>query len=693
MKPPILKKKKSIKTIHNTKLTDNYSWVHQEDILDVLTNPKLLNSEVSSYLTKENNYTNFILKSEKKIQNLLFKEIKNKIKLADKTLPFIDKNYSYWTKTTTKGNYSIKLRKSLKTGKIEEIWNGDKEKKKLNSDYFGLGDLTVSHNDKILAYSLDLKGSEYYDIYLRNISSDKNLPDIIRETNGSIIFSYDDKYIFYSKLDKNHRSKSIYLHKIGATKKSDKLIYSESIERFSVSIYTTSDENFYIISSGDHATNKCYYLKKDLKSLKPLLFKDFKEDIIYSLDSWEGYFYIHTNEKALDFKIERIKHKIKNNKKEDFIKAKKNTIVGSYIILKDWFIWSERNNANQKIYAKNFKTNQVKEINFFEEEIKSISVSSYEKNKNSNKIYINYSAPRCPNKTFLYNLKNNAKKIVKKQIIPSGFNENNYLTERLYAITKNNVKVPITIIRHKNTKLDGKAKLLLYGYGSYGSSIGNSFSSAKFSLVDRGFIWANAHIRGGMECGMTWWKNGKMLKKKNTFEDYISCAEHLIKNKYTSKGKIIGMGGSAGGLLIGAVLNMRPDLFLAAIMAVPFVDSLTTNLDHSLPLTVGEFKEFGNAKKYKKHFKYIKSYAPYNNIKRQKYPHILVTTSLFDNRVLFDEPTKYVAKLRQFKTDKSILLLKTELAGGHGGKTGRDSGIEEVAFDYSFIFKVSKTKF
>ncbi len=688
MKPPILRKKKSLQTVHNTKLLDNYSWVHQKNILEVLTNPGLLNKEVKEYLDSENKYTQHILSNEKKNQKKLFNEIKGRIKLADETLPFIDKNYSYWSKTTEKGNYSIKLRKSLKTGKKEEIWNGNKENKKTKSSYFGLGDLTISHNDKLLAYSLDLKGSEYYNIYLRDINTSKNLKDIIEDTTGNLLFTYDDKYIIYSKLDKNHRAKTIFLHKIGTPQKLDKLIYQEKIDRFSVSIYPTSDEKFFIISSGDHATNKCYYLNSNLKSLKLTLFKDFKESITYSLDSWKGYFYNHTNDNAVDFKIERSKYTTLN-KVEVFIAPKKDTIIGSYLILNDWFIWSETKNANQRIYIKNFHNELLKEIDFFKDPIKSISISTYEKNKKSNYIYISFSSPKSPNKVFLYNIKNEKKKIVKKQSIPSGFNEENYITERIYALTKDKIKVPITIIRHKKTKLDGKAKVLLYGYGSYGSSIGNGFSSSKYSLIDRGIIWANAHIRGGMECGMKWWRTGKMLKKKNTFEDYICCAEFLIKNKYTSKGKVIGMGGSAGGLLMGAVINMKPNLFLAAILAVPFVDSLTTNLDHSLPLTVGEFKEFGNAKKYKKHFDYIKSYAPYNNIKRQKYPHLLVTTSLFDNRVLFDEPTKYVAKLRDYKKDKNILLLKTEMEGGHGGKTGRDSGIDEIAFDYSFILKIS----
>ena len=691
MKPPKLKRKKKIIKTHNNTVVDYYSWVHQKDILKVLSDPSKLNKEVKKYLEEENNYANLYLRDTKALQKKLFKEIKSKIKLADKSVPFKDKKYSYWTKTTEKGNYSIHLRKKHNQNKQEVFWDGDKEKSKHNSPYFGIGDLSVSFNDKILGYSLDLKGSEYYSIYLRNLKTKKNYDKVVKNTNGSIVFTYNNKNFFYIKLDKNHRSKEIYLHQINGKKQKDKLIYKESIERFSVRISTTSDEKFYVISSGDHSTNKCYLLPGNLSSLKPKLFKDFKENISLSLDSWNSNFYLHTNDGAENFKVIKSSHKTPLNFAE-VIASKKNTIIGMPILLKNWLVWIEKKNANYHIYVKNKKSFLIKEIKLFNDEVKQVSCSNYEKKADSDYIYISYSTPKSTYKTLLHNLKNNKYRIVKNQIIPSGYNEKNYVVERLYAPSHDNIKIPMTIIRHKKTKIDGKSKVLLYGYGSYGSSLGNGFSSNKLALLDRGIIWVNAHIRGGMECGMGWWKNGKMLNKKNTFEDYISCAKFLIKKKYTKKKNIIGMGGSAGGLLMGVVLNKTPELFLGAILAVPFVDSLTTNLDHTLPLTVGEFKEFGNAKRYKKHYDYIKSYAPYNNIKKQNYPNIFITTSLFDNRVLFDEPVKYAAKLRYYKKDKNILLLKTEMKAGHGGKTGRDANIEELALEFSFILKISGIK-
>ena len=342
-----------------------------------------------------------------------------------------------------------------------------------------------------------------------------------------------------------------------------------------------------------------------------------------------------------------------------------------------------------KLFVRNLKTNDEEELIFSDEKVYSPGFSIIQRDRNTDLIHLAYASPKTPARTYLYNLKTKEKKLVKEEEIPSGHNSEDYMVERLECESRDGRKVPITITRHKKTRIDGNAQALLYGYGSYGTSMAPSFSSTRLSLIDRDIIWVTAHIRGGMERGMKWWKEGKMLNKKNTFEDYIAVTRFLIKENYTSKGKIIGMGGSAGGLLMGAVVNQSPELFLGIIMAVPFVDSLTTNLDHSLPLTVGELLEFGNAKDNKKYFDYIYSYAPYNNIKKMNYPHMLITTNLSDNRVLFDEPTKFTAKLRDYKTDNNLLLLKTEMKAGHGGKSGRDSAIEEVALDYAFALKIS----
>ena len=689
MKVPQLRKKLEIKSCHNTSWEDNYSWIHQKDILEVLKDKNKLNPEVKKYLIEENNHTDYHLKDTKNLQKKLFDEIKGRIKLDDESLPFRDHTYDYWTKTTTEGNYSIKLRKKINTDNVEEIWNGDKEKEKLGVEYCGVGDLEVSHNDKLLAYSLDTKGSEYYKIFIRDISTNKLVTKEIMDTSGSITFSLDDKYIFYSKLDENHRARKIYRHKIGDHLSEDYLVFEEKSEAFTVGISLTSDEKYYLITTSDHNTSEQYYFGVDEITPKPKLIIKRQRGILYSINSWANNFYNHTNNDAEDFKID-ISSSLENQSWKPFVPPKNEVLIGGCVFLKDWIIRSETSDALDKLFIRNISTNFEEELIFSDEKVYVPNISLKQKDRNTDEIYLGYSSPKTPSRVYSYNLSDKSKKLVKEQEIPSGHNSEDYIVERIEYKSHDGRMVPLTITRHKKTKIDGTANVLLYGYGSYGNSMSPSFSSTRLSLINRDIIWATAHIRGGMEKGMKWWKEGKLTNKKNTFEDYIYAAKYLIEKKYSSAGKIIGMGGSAGGLLMGAVVNQSPKLFLGIIMAVPFVDSLTTNLDHSLPLTVGEFDEFGNAKDNKDHFDYIFSYAPYNNIKKMDYPHMLITTSLSDNRVLFDEPAKFTAKLRDLKTDNNLLLLKTEMDAGHGGKSGRDGAIEEIALDYAFALKISK---
>ncbi len=689
MKVPQLRKKLEIKSCHNTSWEDNYSWIHQKDILEVLKDKNKLNPEVKKYLIEENNHTDYHLKDTKDSQKKLFDEIKGRIKLDDESLPFRDHTYDYWTKTTTEGNYSIKLRKKINTDNVEEIWNGDKEKEKLGVEYFGVGDLEVSHDDRLLAYSLDTKGSEYYKIFIRDISTNKLVTKEITDTSGSITFSLDDKYIFYSKLDENHRARKIYRHKIGDHLSEDYLVFEEKSDAFTVGISLTSDEKYYLITTSDHNTSEQYYFGVDEITPKPKLIIKRQRGILYSINSWANNFYNHTNNDAEDFKID-ISSSLENQNWKPFVPSKNEVLIGGCVFLKNWIIRSETSDALDKLFIRNISTNFEEELIFSDEKVYVPNISLKQKDRDTDKIYLGYSSPKTPSRVYSYNLSDKSKKLVKEQEIPSGHNSEDYIVERIEYKSHDGRMVPLTITRHKKTKIDGTANLLLYGYGSYGNSMSPSFSSTRLSLINRDIIWATAHIRGGMEKGMKWWKEGKLTNKKNTFEDYIYAAKYLIEKKYSSVGKIIGMGGSAGGLLMGAVVNQSPKLFLGIIMAVPFVDSLTTNLDHSLPLTIGEFDEFGNAKDNKDHFDYIFSYAPYNNIKKMDYPHMLITTSLSDNRVLFDEPAKFTAKLRDLKTDNNLLLLKTEMDAGHGGKSGRDGAIEEIALDYAFALKISE---
>jgi len=505
MKVPQLEKKPELKSCHNRTWEDNYSWIHQSNILDVLKDSSKLLPETRKYLEEENNYFEHEMKNTKDIQKKVFNEIKGRIKLDDESLPFKDKIYEYWTKTTTKGNYSIKLRKKIGSEKMEEIWNGDLEKEKLKTEYFGIGDLEVSYNDKYLGYSLDLKGSEYYTIYIRDIKSNELVTEKIQETSGSITFSLDDKFIYYSKLDEHHRPRKIFRHKLGTSTKDDQLIFEEKSEAFTVSIGLSSDEKYYFISTSDHNTSEQYYFNAHEENPKPKIVKKRKRGIIYSVNSWDGCFYNHTNEDAEDFKIEFCKD-LSNQNWKSFIPARDEVLIGGLVFLNDWIIRSETSNALSKLIIRNPKTGEENELNFVDEQVIVPGISLKQRDKNTDEIYLSYSSPKTPGKSFLYNLKTNEKKLVKEQEIPSGHNPEDYIVERLECPSHDGRMVPLTITRHKKTKIDGSANLLLYGYGSYGNSMSPGFSSTRLSLIDRDIIWVTTHIRGGMERGMKWWK-------------------------------------------------------------------------------------------------------------------------------------------------------------------------------------------
>ena len=503
MKIPQLKKKPELKSCHNVTWEDNYSWVHQENILEVLKDSSKLLPDVRKYLEEENSYTEHNLKDTKKCQKELFNEIKGRIKLDDESLPFKDKQYEYWTKTTAEGNYSIKLRKKINSNEIEEIWNGDKEKEKLETEYFGIGDLEVSNNDQYLGYSLDLKGSEYFTIYIRDITSGKLVTEKIEETSGSITFSLDDKYFFYSKLDEFHRPRKIFRHKLGTNIKDDELIFEEKSEAFTDGINLSADEKYFFITTSDHNTSEQYFFPVNEQKPNPKLIKKRKKGIIYSLNSWDNYFYCHTNENAEDFKIERCKDLLNQNW-EIYISPKNEVLIGGLTFLNNWVIRAEKSNALGKLFVKNINSEIEEELNFSDEKVIVPGVSLIQRDKNTDYVYLSYSSPKTPGKTYLYNLKTKEKKLVKEQEIPSGHNPDDYIVERVECSSHDGRLVPVTITRHKKTNIDGSANLLLYGYGSYGSSMSPDFSSTKFSLIDRDIIWVTAHIRGGMEKGMKW---------------------------------------------------------------------------------------------------------------------------------------------------------------------------------------------
>jgi len=691
MNIPKLKKLESVKKYHNIDLKDEYSWVDQLNILEVLKDTSKLLPEVKEYIDKNNKVTEDYFSNTKNIQKKLFNEIKSKIKLDDISLKFKDKKYFYWSKTEAKGNYGKKIRQLIDGSKPEEIYfDGDLEKKRCGSEYFGLGTISVSYSDKFLAYSLDLKGSEYYTIYVRDLEKNEDQVDLIENTSGNVTWCLDNKSFFYSKLDKFHRPRQIFKHVLGTSIKKDQLIFEEKDETFTCSIGLTSDEKFFIISSSDHITTEEYFFSSNEIDIKPNLFQKREKDVRYSIDSWKEYFYVHTNKDARDYKVLRCK---KNDirKLEEFITSKKETVIGDLDFLDDFIIRGEKSDAIPKLFIRNIKTNQEEEIKISDESIGSPGCSMMQKDRNTSKILVSWESMATPGKVYEYDILTKEKKLVKEVEIPSGHNPNNYVVERIKAKSHDGRMVPISLVRLKSSKQDSKSKVLLYAYGAYKHSVSPSFSASRFCLIDRGITFAIAHIRGGGDLGDIWHEEGKKKLKKNTFLDYIACANHLIEQQYTYKGGVCFYGGSAGGLTGGAVVNLAPDLFFSMLLLVPFVDTMTTMLNEKLPLTPAEWELWGNPIKDKEYFKYILSYSPYNNLKKISYPKMLITTSLFDNRVLYSEPIKYIARLRDVKDDNNIQLLKCKMeAAGHGGMSGRDNSITELAEEYSFILKTAE---
>ncbi len=690
MNIPKLKKIVSEKKYHDISLLDDYAWVDQSNILEVLKDPKKLLPDVRKYIEENNSLTENYFKTEKNLQTHLFDEIKSKIKLDDTSLKFKDKKYYYWYKTETKGNYGKRIRQLIDSSKPEEVFfDGDLEKEKSGSEYFGVGSVSVSHCDKYMAYSLDLKGSEYYSIYLRNLANNENKKDVINNTSGSVVWSLDSKSFFYSKLDKFHRPRQIYKHQIDSSIEEDELIFEEKDDTFTCGISLSSDEKYFIISTSDHITTEEYYFPSNSKIIQPKILIKRKKDVRYSMDSWKNYFYIHTNENARDYKVLRCPND--NTKQlEEFIPAKKETVIGDLDFLDNYIIRGEKSDAIPRLFVRNIKTNEEEEIKISNEAIGVPGYSLIQKDTNTSKIRVSWESMATPGKIYEYDIITKEKKLVKEVEIPSGHDPDKYVVERIKAKSHDGRLIPISLLRLKKNKQDGKSKILLYAYGAYKHSIAPSFSASRFCLVDRGITFAIAHIRGGGDLGDTWHEEGKMKLKKNTFLDYIACANHLIDQRYTYKGGICFYGGSAGGLTGGALANMVPDLFFSMLLLVPFVDTMTTMLNDKLPLTPAEWELWGNPIKSKEYFEYILSYSPYNNLKKKSYPSMLITTSLFDNRVLYSEPVKYIAKLRDVKIDNNAQLLKCKMeAAGHGGMSGRDNAIKELAEEYSFILKTA----
>ena len=681
--PPKAKKIPFESNHHNNKLVDQYHWIRDDNWQEVLHSPKVLKKEIRDYIDKENQWTDRYLSILSSDKEQIYNEIKGRIKEEDSSLPQKDGSWFYFSETKKGQEYSIlkrfKNKLSINDSKIFHDWNVESK----GYDYFKPGGASYSPDHSLLSWSFDSKGSEFFSIKTKNLENKKSFNDIVNNTDGSMVWSLDGEGFYFIKMDNNHRPSSLWFHKVNTKEDKDYEIYNEEDTGYFLSISETLNKRFLILSINNHETSEVRVIdqKKAIKQLK--LFTKRMHGIEYSIehDQENSRFIILTNiNNAVDYKImETEENSLGHDKWSDFIPHQEGVLITDFSCLKDFIIVQELKDGIPSISSINKKDNSRNVIKFNEE------VYDLDFNEgceySSNTIHIYYSSMTTPQEIYEYDLEEKKKVILKKQEIPSGHDSNNYITKRVFAESKDGKKIPISLIKRVDTAENSPT--LLYGYGSYGISISPGFSASRLSLVDRGMVYAIAHIRGGMDKGKKWYQDGKKRNKMNTFEDFIASALYLKKQNIS--GDISIHGGSAGGLLVGASLNMRPDIFKSAVAEVPFVDVLNTILDDTLPLTPPEWEEWGNPIKNIEDYDYIKSYSPYDNIKNQDYPALLVTSGLTDPRVTYWEATKWVAKLRDKKTGTNPLFLKTYTEAGHGGMAGRYNQIKEISFTYAFI--------
>lgn len=692
--PPIAQKKKLEITQHGYSRNDDYAWLKDENWQQVIQTPEVLSKEIKDYLDAENAYQEACMSDTKLLQENLFTELRARIKENDSTVPEKDGDYIYYERYEENQQYPIYCRKHKDTSDQEEILLNANVAAK-DYEYFDIGDAGHSPDHKYFSYSADIKGSEFYTLYTIDLKTGKLLEDQISNIQSVFVWAMDSCTLFYTTLDNNHRPDKVFRHKLGAEISNDDMVYQEKDPGFFVSLDITESNNFILISAHDHVTSEIHTIDAHNPEQAAQLFSKRSSGIEYEVSEHDGNFYILTNKDGVeDYKIMRtdLQHSEQSHWRDIYI-PQQGTLLRGIFIFKHYLIRSERINGLPRIVVTQFQDdkfcgefNNEHTIEFDEEAYELNIIPGYE--YDTQLIRLSYTSMTTPTQIFDYNMSTRERELKKQQEVPSGHQAEEYTTRRLFAEAADDENIPISLLYKNTTPLDGSAPMLLYAYGSYGSSMPASFSTNRFSLVDRGFVYAIAHVRGGMEKGYAWYKNGKLENKTNTFSDYISCANHLIDKNYSQVGNIVVHGGSAGGMLVGATLNMQPDLFHAAIADVPFVDVLNTMSDASLPLTPPEWPEWGNPIENENDYLNISQYSPYENVAQQPYPHILVTAGLTDPRVTYWEPAKWVAKLRDQKSDDNMLVLKMNMGAGHGGASGRFDYLKEVALMYAFVLKV-----
>ncbi|MBV1923527.1 MAG: S9 family peptidase [Flavobacteriaceae bacterium] len=679
--PPKADKVEKHLELHGDVRVDNYYWLNDKD-----------DDEVIDYLERENDYYEKMTAHTKDFQKDLFEEMKSRIKEDDESVPYKLNGYYYITRFEKGKDYPIYTRKKDSLEAEEEILFNVNEMAEGHS-YYKLSGMSVSPDNKLISFGVDTLSRRKYTIYIKNLESGEVYEEKIPVTTGGSTWANDNKTLFYTRKDEQTlRADRIYKHVLGTDSEKDELVYTEKDETFGTFVYKTKSRKYLVIGSYSTLTSEYRILSAEKPNEEFEIFQKRERGLEYSISHFGKDFYILTNkDKAINFKL--MKTSETNTSKdnwEEVIAHRDNVLLEGIDIFKDYLVVNERDNGLNKIHIKPWDNSGSYYLPFTNETYTAYTTQNPEFDTKT--LRYSYTSLTNPASLLDFNMETKEQKVLKEtEVLGGKFKKDNYDSKRLWATAEDGTKIPVTMVFKKGIKLDGSNPLLQYAYGSYGSTIDPYFSSVRLSLLDRGFIYAIAHVRGGEYLGRNWYEHGKLLQKKNTFTDFIDVSKFLIEEKYTSKDHIYASGGSAGGLLMGAIVNMAPDLYNGVIAAVPFVDVVTTMLDDSIPLTTGEYDEWGNPND-KEYYDYIKSYSPYDNVEAKKYPNMLVTTGLHDSQVQYWEPAKWVAKLRELKKDKNTLLLHTNMDAGHGGASGRFEALKEVAMDYAFILDLEGIK-
>ncbi|MCH8246973.1 MAG: S9 family peptidase [Bacteroidetes bacterium] len=676
MEPPVAKTEPVTLEIHGDVRTDDYFWLRERE-----------DPEVIAYLEAENEYMEAMTAHTNDLQETLFAEIVGRIKQDDSSVPYKDGAYWYYTRYEEGNDYPIVARKSGSLEAQEEIMINANELAE-GHEFYSIGGIDVSSGDNILAYSQDTVGRRFYTVRFKNLDTGKLLDDVIPDVTGNVAWANDNKTIFYTKQDgETLLWNKIFRHELGTDISEDVLVYEEPDDTFSAFVFKTKSKDFVIIGSNQTLSSEYRFLDATDPTGSFEVIQPREENHEYSVDHYGNYFYVRTNWNATNFRLMRAPIVITDKTHwEEVIPHRDDVFLQGFEIFKDHLVLLERFDGLRQLRIRPWDGSAEHYLDFGEPAYRAgISINP---EFDTQILRYSYTSMTTPNSTYDYDMVTRQKTLLKEQEILGGFDKSDYVTERIFATARDGARVPVSIVYREGTPLDGTSPLLLNGYGSYGSSREATFSSPRLSLLDRGVVFAIAHIRGGQEMGRYWYEDGKLLKKKNTFTDFIDVAEHLIDEKYADPERLFAEGGSAGGLLMGAVTNMRPDLWRGVFAYVPWVDVVTTMLDDSIPLTTSEYDEWGDPN-VKEYYDYMLSYSPYDNVEAKDYPNMLVTTGLHDSQVQYWEPAKWVAKIRALRTNDKRLILKTNMEAGHGGATGRLKRHKETAFEYAFLMDLA----